>query len=40
MASCLPKLAVCAVEDVAADRDDAHVLLNHILELLLGETLP
>ena len=40
MASCLPKLAVSAVEYVAADGDYAKVLLNYVSKLLLCETLP
>ena len=40
MTSGLPKLAVSAVEDVAANGHDAKVLLNDVGKLLLGETLP
>ena len=40
MASCLPKLAVCAVEYVATDGYYAKVLLNSVLELLLRVALP
>ena len=40
MASCLPKLAISAVEDVAADGDYPHVLLDYVSELLLRVALP
>ena len=40
MASGLPELAISAVEDVAADGDYPHVLLDYVSELLLRVALP
>ena len=40
MASGLPELAVRAVQDVAADGDYPHVLLDYVSELLLRVALP
>ena len=40
MASGMPELTVCAVQDVAADRDYPHVLLDYVSKLLLCVALP